>query len=309
MGKVSSAPEDAFHFKGGFEDGYGEIIGARTIVFQYPPNRDTQIQDPPALYAELEIQRYLDKNTRTATPPETILLKMAGPDRATGELNSVHVGSYPNGDVEAEPIDNGNALGAEGDTVFAVQDGFQFNDKAKWMLFSQSLVEKGFKPAVLKTTYLPALIGLVAHFKTETRKKFSDKQTTDPTAFIVSEIVKYPYEGKAKAPAKAPAQAKEAAVPAPKQSVDATPVADTDPESIATEVVRLAAKDNAGKTLTDVKQLKLKVLMQIGKRKPEVTQEERKAVQGFVNDVDWLQSVGAAEGLFEIGDDGKVTFA
>ena len=83
MPRVSSAPEDAFHFKGSFEEGWGEIVDAKSVVFQYPPqkeasgNRLAGFQSPPGLFVCLSIQRYLDKTTKAGVPAEEVMLSLA----------------------------------------------------------------------------------------------------------------------------------------------------------------------------------------------------------------------------------------
>jgi len=325
MPKVSSAPEDAFHFKGTFEDGWGEVVDAKAVVFQYPPAKETGRQDPPALFAELSIERHRDgESGKVGTPAEQVLLSIQRASKESGVLDACHPGDYPDGNVDADPIDKGGDLGAEGNTLFAIQDGYQLNDKTKWMSFTASLQEKGFKPAVLKRTYFNDLIGLKAYFKTETRQKFRDNQTNDPTVFVVTEIKQFPYEkqatGKVGAKKKETASAaspKANAVPAvPAASAGAgqaalapNGAAGADASDLATSIVQEVSAKKKGVSLPNTNKLKLEFLMGVNAHKPPVPADSKKAVIDQLSDVDWLLGVGMAYELFSAGEDGSIKFA
>jgi len=325
MPKISSAPEDAFHFKGSFADGWGVVTDAKAVVFQFPPtkeasgNRPAGSQDPPGLYAQLTIQRYIDGDgQKAATQSEEVLLGIQRASRDTGMLDAAHPGDYPDGNLDADPIDKTGELGAEGNTLYAVQDGFQLNDKTKWMSFTASLVERGFKPAVLKRTYFTDLVGLYAFFKTETRKKFRDDMTSDPTVFVVTEIKTFPYEkgaakpaAKGKAKATATASGKPNGAPAPATTTaPAADASDLDAEQIATAILTdTLAPAKKGALLANDTKLKVEAFMCINKHKPAVPVELKKAVQEQLGDVSWLTATGEALGLLEVTDEGKIQFA
>ena len=124
-----------------------------------------------------------------------MLLSIAGADKMDGQLNAVHPGKYEDGNPESDATDMGGSLGATGDTLFALADGYQINDNVKWMRFCASLVEKGFKPAILKRTYFPDMVGLYAFFKNVTKKMGN----YDSKLFVVDKIVRFPYEKSAAA--------------------------------------------------------------------------------------------------------------
>jgi len=325
MPRVSSAPEDALHYKGTYADGWGEVTDAKAVVFQYPPNKETGRQDPPDLFAELTIQRLVDKNgTKAAAAEETVLMKIQGHSKATGGLDLCHPGKFPDGNVDAEPTDCGADLGAEGDTLYAVSDGYQINDKVKYMRFTQSLVEKGFKPSVLKRTYFPDLIGLRAFFTTVVEKKVREDMS-DASVFLVKEISQFPYEQKgngAAAPktpaAKAPKAPKNAAAPSAPSAPAAPPAApagnaaspDVSIEDLATAVITdTLAPAQSGQTVTDVKKLKVMAFMAINKHKPAILPELKKSVQQQIGDEEWLVSIGEASGLFTVLETGQVQFS
>ncbi len=323
MPRVSSAPEDAFHFKGTFADGWGEVVDAKALVFQFPPTKEDKgaraagTQDPPALFAELMIQRLTADGAKSSEQPEQVLLSIARAARDTGILDTCHPGNYPEGDFARDPEDAGGDLGAEGNTLFAVADGFQLNDKTKWMTFTQSLQEKGFNPAILKRTYFPDLIGLRAMFKTETRKKFRDDQTSDPTVFVVSEIKQYPYEKAAAKPAaatkKTPATK---ATPTPTTTTAAVaPVGPNGATEISAEDIATAiltetlGPSQKGAVFPNIQKLKVTVFLAINKHKPAVPPALKKAVQDQLGNEEWLTAVGQASGLFEIAENGQIQFS
>ena len=321
MARVSSAPEDAYKIKGSFADGWGEIIDAKSVVFQYPPDKESGRQDPPGLFVSLTIQRLQSGDgEKSAEEPSEVLLSVQRASTDTGTLDKIRPGNYPAPDLAADPVDCGSDLGSEGNTFFAVQDGFQINDKVKWSIFTQSLQEKGFKPGVLKNTYFPDLVGLRAHFKTETRKKFRADQATDPTAFVVSEIKRFPYEQTAgKAAAKTTVAAgkvgKPAAAPSKTPAATPTPAAsggDTgdDAEEIAQAIITTTlAQNNTGKSFTDIKKLKMAAFMSINKHKPAVPAELKPEVTKLLSDEDFITSIGVAGDVFVANDDGSFTFA
>lgn len=332
MPRVSSAPEDAYHFKGSYQDGWGKITDAKPLVFQYPPtkeaknNRAAGHQDPPQLVAELTIQRYSDGDgTKSPTPPEQVLLSIQKPDKQTGELTACHPGKFPDGNLEEEPEDMGGDLGAEGDTLFALQDGYQLNDKCKWMTFTTSLVEKGFKPAVLKRTYFPDLIGLYAYFTTVVKPKQASDDF-DSTVFVVKEIKEFPYEKTNAKPAakgaaaKPPAATKGAAAKTPTpgaakaKAAEAEKVAasngDLSAEDIAAALVtQTLATSQQGALLPDMTKVKVMAYLAINKHKPTVPTDLKKDVQAQLSDLDWLQATGEANSVFEVLEDGSVQFA
>ena len=326
MPRVSSAPEDAYKGAGrGFIEGFGEIINAKAVVFQYPPQKEAKndrpagYQDPPALFAELSIQRLTPDQKPDGSEPETVLLKIAGPNATTGELDTVHPGNYPDGDINQDPEDCGGDLGAEGNTVYAVKDGFQFNDKVKWITFVQSLVEHGFKPSILKATYFPSLIGLVAEFETvQKAKKPGEKY--DSSIFGVKSIKVYPYEKKAqsgvaattgKTAAKAAAASKPAAATsaAAQEPLADSAGADLNAEELAEQIiVDTLAPARSGKTLDSLKRVIVETKLAMGKHKPAIPPAMRKPLHDVLTE-EFVQMIGEANGLFVVETDGKVVFA
>lgn len=354
MAKVSSAPEDAFHFKGAFEEGWGVITGAKALVFQYPPAKESKNgrmvgdQDPPQLVVAFEIERYRDgEGNKIGTPAEEVLLSIQKADKQSGLLTRIRPGNFVDNDPDTDPVDCGGDLGAEGNTLFGdgtcnkcgklesdnantkcsggVPHDFispAINDKCKYMKFTDSLTEKGFKPAVLKRTFFSDFIGLYAYFKNVTAKTGD----YDSNLFVVDKIVRFPYEagGKgaaaaapvaAKAAKSAPAATKAKANGAPAPAATATEPAAEAPEgmftaediaqAIVTETLAAAKK---GVTMKDSKKLRVEALMCISKHKPTVPPELKKAVQDQLSE-DWLLEFGAAVGAFEVQPDGQIRFA
>lgn len=344
MARVSSAPEDAFHFKGSFQDGWGEVTDAKALVFQFPPTKADKAtptrpegsQDPPSLVLSMSIQRYQDGDftQKVGSEPEEVLLSIQRPDKMTGELSACHPGNYPDGNVDADPVDASGDLGAEGNTLFAIQDGYQLNDKVKYMRFTQSLQEKGFKPGILKRTYFPDFIGLRAYFHTVTEKRPAGFDT-DPTVFVVKEIKQFPYEkaaagsagttaGKAVA-ATGKSKGKQAVQSETIQALKASsaPASETvsgsaasgtngtaNIEEIAQAVVmETLVPAKKGVILNDVKRLTVEAFLAVAKHKPAVANEYKKAVNDQLKDEAWLVAIGEAHNVYSVGEDGKVTFA
>jgi len=320
MPRVSIAPEDALHFKGAYADGWGKITDAKSVVFQFPPDKETGRQDPPGLFCELTIQRYQDGDgNKGADQPEQVLLSIQRAGKDTGTLSLAHPGIYPDGDLSKEPEDAGTELGAEGNTLYAIQDGYQVNDKTKLMVFCKSLQEHGFKPEILKRTFFPDFVGLYAFFKTETLKKFREDQTSDPTAFVVTQIKEFPYEKKATATVKtkgavrSPAAAtalKPPAPPAPAIAPAAPPNGDASVEDIAAAIlIQTLAPAKKGVVMPSLQKLKVEAFMAVSKHKPAVPAAIKKQVQEQLGDETWLAAVGEANSIFTISDDGQITFA
>ena len=322
MPKVSSAPEDAYKFKGSFEEGWGVVTSACAIVYQFPPQKEASEgrqaghQDPPGLFAQLTIQRYADgEGNKAAAAEEEVLLSIASADKMDGQLNAVHPGKYEDGNPESDATDMGGSLGATGDTLFALADGYQINDNVKWMRFCASLVEKGFKPAILKRTYFPDMVGLYAFFKNVTKKMGN----YDSKLFVVDKIVRFPYEKSAAGDAaksgkgKPAAAAKPAgAAAAPAGAVAAAAASQNgsfDPdETVMAVLTETLAPAKTGQTLKDLKKVRLESLMALNKHKPAVDAANKKAVMDAMTETK-LQEIGEATGVFSVADDGSVTFA
>jgi hypothetical protein len=325
MPRVSSAPEDAYHFKGSFEEGWGVVTAAEAVVFQFPPTKEAKngrpagSQDPPQLMARLEIQRMVDGDgNKNPAPTEEVLLPIQKPDKGTGELSACHPGNFPDANPEADPEDMGGELGASGNTLYAMQDGYAINEKCKWMRFTSSLQAKGFKPAILKRTFFTDLVGLYAFFKNETVKGGSPE--FDGTAFVVDKIVRFPYEKGAADAAKPTAKVKASTGSKPVAAAATKPVSDapesngasggTDPQEIALAVLTdTLAPSKKGQTLKDMPKLKLEALMASNKHKPAIPAEIKKQVLDQFKDEDWIRAVGESTELFAFAADGSVTFA
>ena len=339
MPRVSSAPEDAMHFKGSWQDGWGKVIACQTLVFQFPPMKEAKFgrpagyQGPPSLMAELTIQRYLDGDGNISPyQPEQVLLGIQNSSKDTGMLDLFHPGNYPGDppDVNAEPEDCGGDLGAVGNTVYSMKDGLQFMENCKWMRFTASLGEKGFKKEILKRTYFPDMVGLYAFFTNVTGKKWSADMDSDPTWLAVKEVKEWPYEQKsgakagAKGKATTPAAAKPAAAARPAASAPAAPppaaaepstdgtngAAELTAEEWATAILTDTVIPNRkGKILDSVEKLKIDVFMSISKHKPSVPATLKKEIQAQLGNIEWLMAVGEATGAFEQQADGKIAFA
>ena len=74
---------------------------------------------------------------KNPAPTEEVLLPIQKPDKGTGELSSCHPGNFPDANPEADPEDMGGELGASGNTLYAMQDGYAINEKLDPAVFSQ----------------------------------------------------------------------------------------------------------------------------------------------------------------------------
>jgi hypothetical protein len=327
MPRVSSAPEDAYHFKGTFEEGWGKVTAAECIVYQFPPqkedskdgSRQAGHQDPPQLMVRLEIQRYLDGDgNKSGAPPEEVLLSVQKPSKDSGLLDQVHCGNYPDGNVEADPEDASGDLGATGNTFYAVADGYRMNDKCKWMKFTTALEEKGFKPAILKRSYFGDLLGLYAFFKNVQQK--GSQAGFDANYFVVDRIAEFPYEkkgGAGAAAAKSPAKTASAKPAASKANGAAAPSAayapstgdTTTAEEIAQAIIaETFPKKNKGILFKTPESLKVAALFAINDHRPAVPNDIKRAVQDTIKSK-WLMDFGEAIGAWEVQADGQIQVA
>ena len=316
MPRANFNPDEAYHASTGFKEGWGTVVDYKALVYQFPPtknvrpgsNRKVGDQDPPALYGALSIQP-CDPDGKPTEDTQEVLLSIAKPNKETGTLDIVRPGNFPDGDLNGEPEDCGGDPGAEGNTLYCEKDGWSPSDKCKWVLFTKSLKEKGFKPDVINRGYFPDLVGLVAHFKTEDVPKQSSSDF-DSTKFIVTEIKRYPYEKAAAKPAKAAPKAAAAAngkangVAKPER-VEST--SDDSAEDIALNLLTdVVAKKYKGKRLKDLKALKVAAHMAASSITPESLQKE---VRAQFADPAWLTDIGVSADLFVVEADGQVAFA
>ena len=324
MPRVSSHPDDVMHLKGAFADGWGKVVDAKAIVFQYPPMKEAKFghpagwQGPPFLAAELTIQRYENADgVRSASQPEQVVLQIQNADKDTGQLEILRPGRYPNGDPTADPEDMSGDLGAEGDTVYSAKEGFQFMD-CKWTKFCASLTEKGFRADLVRRSFFTDLIGLYGYFETVTEKKWRKDMDTDPTKFVVKEIKEFPYEQKASGKSKGKGKGEPAPHPAASTVAAASTPAAAEPSgdavSSASDIAKSIVVDTLvpakkGKTLDSVDKLKIEAFLCISQHKPAVPANLKKAVGDQLKNVDWLVAIGEASDLFSVGEDGKVAFA
>lgn len=247
--------------KGGglnFGTGNGEIVAAAVLVHQFPPNKNTGDQEEPRCKVRLTIQR-MDKDWKPMAGEEPIeeYIAVAG----KGGLAKFHPGQAEGPDDE-DPSDLGDDLGAEGDSIVAI-DGAQVNENSKLGIFTSHLQDAGFKPEYLNG-YLPNLVGLQAHFVTK-KMKATEEGMKDWDVLTVDKIQRFPYQkggakpaATTKAPVKA-APASKAPVKAagkPNGKPAATPPASegADADSEATRLLTALGQNKAGQTMTRLKE-------------------------------------------------------
>ena len=203
-----------------FEKGKGKVVSAIVCydqVGEYDPKCGFRVG----------IQR-LDKNLKPTSdePVEEFLGAGALEDKEGNP--KFHVGKAKSA-ADEDPEDLGDDMEVEGNCLWVDPDSPAHMDKkAKLAIFSASLQEKGFKPSLLNG-YAPNLIGLIAEFDQKLLEKganFTGKN--DPTALIVVQMIKAPYDKKAGAAA--PAAPAAPAPPASTKRRTPAPPAEEEPE-------------------------------------------------------------------------------
>ena len=298
MPKASLATKDAYEMKGGFQEGWGEVVDAKSGVVQYNASKKTGIQLAPFLGLVISIQKTDEHGKPTGDEPVEEMLKLHGnlTEMRPGKING-------RDDNDPEDVDENGTLGSEGNCIFVAQDGIKINKNNKGMIFIKSLEEHGFKPEILGAGYFPDLIGLRAHFKTIVGQKIS-ADGGDPTYLVVDKISQYPYEKKAAAKGKTAPAAKTAAKI--NGAVGIATVADSNSDdSKARELLTLIATEQSGNTMP-VQKLNVIAFQKIAKDKT-IEVSDRKKIQELVKNVEWLSEAGAEIGLMV--DGGDVTFA
>ena len=258
--KVSFASKDAYEPKLGFQEGYFEILDAKTQVFQYPPNRDTNEQSPAFLGANITFQRTDEKGDPLDEEPQERIL------RIDKDLSRMRPGRASERS-DPDPEDLGDELDTVGNTVFG-EEGSKINANTAFGMFAHSLEERGFKVEILGEAYMPDLIGLRGHATTQRGEKRSiGGREIEPSYLIVDKITRLPYEQAAKAPARKPvgkaaaaaagaaeakvvngAPAPPATKPAAATAAKATAAAagNEEAEALATEIITELSADLAG---------------------------------------------------------------
>lgn len=318
MPKASFASKDAFVMKSGFNEGWGIITKAEGVVFQYPPNKTTGAQSLPALFARLLIQHTDSSFAATSDEPAEQLLKIA-------DIAACHPGIAKSRD-DQDPEDAGEELETVGNCIFTVEEGYKIQANSKYLTFTKSLEDKGFKPEILGEGYFPDLEGLQAMFKTVQGKKFAGKDGGDvtPDYFVVDVIKKFPYEKKAGAgtgsakkttPPTTPGAKKTVAAaaktveseaePEPAEEVETADAGSDDPiETGAQEILAKVISEQSGQTM---KRSKMNVFCFNALNKSKIEKKFHKAIQDKLRDKDWLTENLADNGVFDQDTD-EVTF-
>jgi hypothetical protein len=196
MPKASFRPEDAVLTSVGLQEGNVEVIAAKALVHQYPPNKKTGQQGDPFMCVQLELMKLDEDFSRTEDEPVTL-------EYSCGKLAKFHPGLAENREDD-EPADQGTDLGAEGNVVFAV-DGAAFDQRSKFIKLTNSMVDCGFKPEVLAAGWLPDLIGTKGHLHSVPGTKIEGQTyERDPMVVVFDKITTFPYEKKGKTAAKPP---------------------------------------------------------------------------------------------------------
>src|SRR5438128_1408386 len=178
---------------GGFgaQEGLWKIDKARTVVHQFPVNKNGE-QYPPSCMIRLELLKvHPDTFEPIDDEPVDEYLTLG----RKNDLTVLRPGNLHRPE-DAASEDLGAELGTEGNSIFVDAADVTFYDSCSWMKFSKSLRLHGFKPEILATAYLPYLEGTV--FEAERLKGFrnpgASPEDRDPTSLGVKKILKYGYE-------------------------------------------------------------------------------------------------------------------
>lgn len=288
MGKVSYASKDAVDVSFGIQEGLVEIAEITSRVHQYPPNSKTGVQGDPFPCVQIKFAKLEKDGSRT----DTDVVPMEFP---IGKMEKFHPGKA-NGPDDTEPEDLGTEVDTEGDSIYAVTDGTGLAKTCKWIRFTESLEQKGFKPEVLANGFLPELLGTKVEVKTVTLPKMPNSTSDkDPTALVVTRILHFPYDKNGKAPAgKKPAspaskpatQSAAASTGKSPASAPASPAAvNDDHATIATELVTDFCTANAG---TEQERKKLQAHVQTLMMRNKRPIGMHKPVMELVKSEDWL---------------------
>lgn len=310
MPKASFAAKDGYEPKLGFVEGNFEVMEACTKIFQYPPNKETQEQFPPFLCAMLMMAKTDEKGVRLDEEPLEKIL------RIEKDLEKMRPGKSTTRE-DSEPEDMGSELDTEGNTVFC-EEGVKINVNSAFLVFTKSLEERGFKSEILGHGFLPDLVGLRGHAKTEKGEKrtYGGKEI-EPNYLIVDRILSpLPYESAAKKPAasagkakaKGPVAVADKAAPGTVAAV-AAPVAAADSDDAADAAVGLLAElsgELAGET-RDKQKLYAMAYARLMKDKARDKKLDKQIAEYLKSDV-WLGEKASdlgfefAEGVFTFAD-------
>lgn len=305
MAKASFASHDASSTNFGIQEGNVEIVAAICKIHQYPPNSTTGEQGEPFPCIQLALQQYDSKWVKSDDEP----VKM---EFGVGKLDKFHPGLATGADDD-EPQDMGDEVDVEGNCIAVVSDGAKLNKKSKWIIFTDSMEQKGFKPEVLGNGFLPDLIGTRGHVTSIKQERMPNSTAkNDPTALVFDRIDTFPYETKkgAKAPAKAPVAPAKAPVKgaAPKPTPAAAAPTDSDDETVASESIHAIMMEVSGEDAValDVKALKSKVTAKLMRNK--VPLNRHKGILALVGDPAWIEELSGTLGFGWDADTTSVVF-
>lgn len=309
MPKASFAAKDGYEPKGGFQEGFFEVVDAYTQVFQYPVSKKDGTQYPAFLAAVLMLMKTDEKGNQLPDQEEALEKVI----RIEKDLAKMRPGNVTNGD-DPEPDDLGDELDTKGNTIYC-EEGAKINVNSGFLVFSKSLEEQGFKAEILGRGYMPDLIGLKAHAKTEKEEKRTiDGKDVEPTKFLVDRILVRPYEtakkpaGKAsagKAPAGVKGAAPSATAPKPVSKTAPAPVDNEEADTIATGLVIELSAELANETRTKNKFFTLAFSRLVKDTKRDKSND--KAIQELLKSNEWLE-LKAEELGFTFADD-SLTFS
>lgn len=322
MPKVGFAKEDMYvPSQRGFVETIGskrlgEITAACSRFTQWQASKKTGKQTEPLTSVFLSIKPIDAAGTQTGEPVEQELVVEWGPK--DGSMIRIRPGladSREDDDPKDTVDENGNlVLGTEGNCMFSA-DGAKLNMTNNYGVFAVSCQDKGFKPQILHAGYLPDYVGMRAWFDLRARKYTSNTgEEKSAEEFIVAEIVRFPYEIAAQAPAAGKGRAAAKPKPVPADKPVAAPAVSTADAPFAAangngaldarliEALRIAVGKHAGESHPQEK-LAIWGLTEIFASPNKPGKDEMKSLQTMVRNADWFTAHCAEFGVAPIGDD------
>ncbi len=232
MPRVSYHPDDSY--RGGYDvpEGLAEITGAKALIHQFPPNKETGEQQDAMTKAAIEFQP-LDKDGHPDGDVVEQLYKF-------GKTSQV----LPENEDGDGPVEN--ETGAEGPAFWADED-WKPNNKTQWMVFSERLIKCGFNEGRVRGGDLSELVGTVGEIKHEQMTGNIGGMDTKWSVSVFKTISQFPYDSKKSAKSKTKAKS------------SATTTADTDADKDSDS----GDAGGGGSDAVDVDEKATEVLMQV----------------------------------------------
>jgi hypothetical protein len=257
-----------------------EILETKAIVHQYPPNKETGEQQPPACYVLVTFQQ-LDRDGEPEGEPVDQYYKFAKTSQCL-PMNE-------DGDGPTE-----DEVGAEGTAFWAFEDSWKINEKTAWSVFVKEAEKRGFKSEVLRGGALDVFEGTVGEIMNLTSKGNIDGKDTSWSVPVFKTITGFPYEKKGGKKSKAKPAAVKSEEGGSKLASKVTNGANV--EAVAQQLLMQVVKEVEGSApITSIRRDMLAAAMD----KDDMSTAEQRAVSAMVDDGDFMAECGKLLG-FEV---------